>query len=76
MHPALVNREVEIADSLVEASKGRIVAQMENGVYVRTAIIEAILNGRKLNNQTTSFKKNQTALFKRSSFFLHYCKSN
>lgn len=50
MHPALVNREVEIADSLVEASKGRIVAQMENGVYVRTAIIEAILNGRKLNN--------------------------
>lgn len=46
MHPAPVNREVEIADSLVEAPKARIVAQMENGVYVRMAIIEAILNGR------------------------------
>lgn len=46
MHPAPVNREVEIADSLVEAPKARIVAQMENGVYVRMAIIEAIMNGR------------------------------
>ncbi|WP_159583811.1 aspartate carbamoyltransferase catalytic subunit [Streptococcus halichoeri] len=46
MHPAPVNRDVEIADSLVEAEKSRIVRQMTNGVYVRMAIIEAILNGR------------------------------
>ncbi|HGW6357562.1 TPA: aspartate carbamoyltransferase, partial [Escherichia coli] len=43
---APVNRNAEIADSLVEAKKARIVAQMENGVYVRMAILEAILNGR------------------------------
>lgn len=46
MHPAPVNRGVEIADQLVEAPKSRIVAQMQNGVYVRMAIIEAILNGK------------------------------
>ena len=46
MHPAPVNRDVEIADSLVEAPKACIVAQMQNGVFVRMAIIEAILNGK------------------------------
>lgn len=46
MHPAPVNRDVEIADSLVEAPKARIVRQMQNGVYVRMAIIEAILRGK------------------------------
>lgn len=46
MHPAPVYRDVEIADSLVEAPKARIVSQMTNGVFVRMAIIEAILNGR------------------------------
>lgn len=46
MHPAPVNRDVEIADALVEAPKSRIVAQMRNGVYVRMAILEAILEGR------------------------------
>ena len=40
MHPAPVNRDVEIADSLVEAPKARIVAQMQNGVFVRMAIID------------------------------------
>ncbi|KXT78885.1 Aspartate carbamoyltransferase [Streptococcus sp. DD13] len=47
MHPAPVNRDVEIADSLVEAPKSRIVTQMQNGVFVRMAILEAILRGRK-----------------------------
>lgn len=47
MHPAPVNRDVEIADSLVEASQSRIVRQMENGVFVRMAILEAILEGRR-----------------------------
>ncbi|MBM7636078.1 aspartate carbamoyltransferase catalytic subunit [Streptococcus saliviloxodontae] len=46
MHPAPVNRDVEIADRLVEAPKSRIVAQMQNGVYVRMAILEAILKGK------------------------------
>lgn len=47
MHPAPVNRNVEIADSLVEADKSRIVRQMTNGVYVRMAILEAILASRR-----------------------------
>lgn len=47
MHPAPVNRDVEIADHLVEAPKSRIVEQMTNGVFVRMAIIESVLNGRK-----------------------------
>lgn len=46
MHPAPVNRDVEIADSLVEAPKSRIVAQMQNGVFIRMAILEAILRGK------------------------------
>lgn len=46
MHPAPVNRGVEIASHLVEAPKSRIVAQMSNGVYMRMAILEAILNGK------------------------------
>lgn len=47
MHPAPVNRDVEIADTLVEAEKSRIVKQMSNGVFVRMAILEAVLNGRQ-----------------------------
>lgn len=45
MHPAPVNRDVEVADSLVEAEKSRIVRQMTNGVFVRMAILEAIIRG-------------------------------
>lgn len=46
MHPAPVNRDVEIADSLVESLQSRITEQMTNGVFVRMAILEAILNGK------------------------------
>lgn len=46
MHPAPVNRDVEIDDCLVESYKSRIVQQMTNGVYVRMAILEAVLEGR------------------------------
>lgn len=46
MHPAPVNRDVELADKLVEGLQSRIVAQMSNGVYMRMAILEAILEGK------------------------------
>ncbi len=46
MHPAPVNRDVELADSLVECGRSRIVTQMTNGVFARMAILEAVLNGR------------------------------
>ncbi len=42
MHPAPVNRDVEISSKLIESEKSRIVEQMENGVYARMAILEWI----------------------------------
>ncbi|MDV6376777.1 aspartate carbamoyltransferase catalytic subunit [Sporosarcina sp. GW1-11] len=47
MHPAPVNRDVEIADCLIESPQSRIFKQVENGVYIRAAILEIILKGRK-----------------------------
>lgn len=46
IHPAPVNRDVELADELVESLQSRIVAQMSNGVFMRMAILEAILHGK------------------------------
>jgi aspartate carbamoyltransferase catalytic subunit len=43
MHPAPVNRNVEIADELVECEKSRIFKQMENGVYIRMAVLKRAL---------------------------------
>lgn len=40
MHPAPVNRGVEIADELVESAKSRIFDQMRNGVLVRKAVLK------------------------------------
>jgi aspartate carbamoyltransferase catalytic subunit len=44
MHPAPVNRNIEIADNVVECSKSKIFPQMTNGVYVRMAVIYMGLN--------------------------------
>lgn len=40
MHPGPVNRGVEIADNLVECKRSRIFKQMENGVFVRMAVLK------------------------------------
>jgi len=40
LHPAPVNRGVEIADELVEHPQSRIFDQMTNGVFARMAILE------------------------------------
>lgn len=40
MHPAPVNRDVELDDALVECERSRIFKQMTNGVYVRMAALE------------------------------------
>ncbi|WP_144509339.1 aspartate carbamoyltransferase catalytic subunit [Bacillus sp. FJAT-22090] len=47
MHPAPFNRDVEIADELVECERSRILKQTENGVFIRMAVIEMILKGRE-----------------------------
>lgn len=43
MHPAPVNRGVELASELVDAPQSRIFQQMANGVYVRMAMISYLL---------------------------------
>ena len=44
MHPAPFNRNVEIADDIVECDKSRIFKQMKNGVFVRMALLNKVLN--------------------------------
>ncbi|WP_262314641.1 aspartate carbamoyltransferase catalytic subunit [Lacticaseibacillus parakribbianus] len=45
MHPAPVNRGVELASSLVTAPKSRIFTQMHNGVFMRMAMLELVCAG-------------------------------
>jgi len=51
MHPAPVNRNVEIADSLVECKRSRIFKQMENGVFVRMAALKRSLESLEGGNR-------------------------
>jgi aspartate carbamoyltransferase catalytic subunit len=44
MHPAPINRGVEIDSSLVECERSRIFKQIENGVYVRMAVLNWAIN--------------------------------
>lgn len=44
MHPAPINRNVEIDDELVECGRSRIFDQMGNGVPIRMAVIERALS--------------------------------
>lgn len=44
LHPGPVNRDVEIDSKLVESSRSRIFRQMQNGVFIRMAVLIHILN--------------------------------
>ena len=48
MHPAPVNRDVDIASELVEAPKSVIFEQMKNGMFMRQAMIEKIIKDNQL----------------------------
>ena len=48
MHPAPVNRDVEIADSLVEKWKISYIWTNENGMFMRQAILEYIIKKNNL----------------------------
>ena len=52
MHPAPINRGVEIDADLVECKRSRIFKQMENGVFARMAILKHTLvsKGYKFND--------------------------
>src|SRR5690606_30634279 len=45
MHPAPINRGVEIDDELVEFPQSRIFQQMSHGVPIRMAVVERALRG-------------------------------
>ena len=45
LHPAPMNRNVEIGDDVVECEKSRIFKQMENGVFVRIAALNRAVAG-------------------------------
>lgn len=46
MHPAPINRGVEISSECASSSKSRIYKQMTNGVYIRMAVISLVLEGK------------------------------
>lgn len=48
MHPGPINHDVELSGDLVESDKCMFTRQMQNGVFMRMAMIEAVLRGRKL----------------------------
>ncbi|SFH85980.1 aspartate carbamoyltransferase catalytic subunit [Halpernia frigidisoli] len=49
LHPAPINRNVEIDSHLVECDRSRIFKQMENGVFARMAILSDALHQRTKN---------------------------
>lgn len=53
MHPAPINRGAEIADDVVECDKSYIFPQMANGVFMRMAMIEAVLEGDNARDEAT-----------------------
>lgn len=59
MHPAPINRGVEIDTALVECQRSRIFKQMENGVYTRMAIITKMMEEWGISCEP-AFKKYQT----------------
>ncbi|PAV29932.1 aspartate carbamoyltransferase [Virgibacillus profundi] len=61
LHPAPVNRGVEIDSDLVECDRSRIFKQMSNGVFIRMAIITKILTEWGILNEN-SIEKCQTVI--------------
>jgi len=59
LHPAPINRGVEIDSELVEGSRSKIFTQMENGVYVRMAILLTILKQWRVIDES-DLKKHET----------------
>ena len=47
LHPAPVNRDVEIDSDLAEAPKSRIFKQMENGVFTRMSILSQVIENNR-----------------------------
>jgi aspartate carbamoyltransferase catalytic subunit len=57
MHPAPINRGVEIATELVECERSRIFKQMENGLYMRMAVLKRALTNDEGGNAHENITK-------------------
>ncbi len=48
MHPGPVNRDVELSSELVNSSMGSVILeQAKNGVYIRMAVLDMIIGGKR-----------------------------
>ena len=47
MHPQPMNRGIEIASDVADGSQSVIREQVRNGVAVRMAVLEAVVEGRR-----------------------------
>jgi aspartate carbamoyltransferase catalytic subunit len=48
MHPGPYNRGVELTDEVLEDPRSRYVVQVHNGVYVRMAVLEFLINSARV----------------------------
>ncbi|AIF43826.1 aspartate carbamoyltransferase catalytic subunit [Virgibacillus sp. SK37] len=62
LHPAPINRGVEIDSDLVECDRSRIFKQMNNGVFIRMAIMIELLQEWGLLNENIIEKREKTVL--------------
>jgi len=46
MHPGPMNRGVEITDAVADGAQSVILQQVSNGVAVRMAVLDALVNGQ------------------------------
>ncbi|MBD1224497.1 aspartate carbamoyltransferase catalytic subunit [Virgibacillus halodenitrificans] len=62
LHPAPINRGVEIDSDLVECERSRIFKQMNNGVFIRMAIMIELLQEWGLLNENIIEKREKTVI--------------
>ncbi|MFN2335015.1 MAG: aspartate carbamoyltransferase catalytic subunit, partial [Wenzhouxiangellaceae bacterium] len=59
MHPGPVNRNIEIADAVVDGRQSLVLNQVRNGVHARTALFERLLGGQRRDWQTRPRARSQ-----------------
>ncbi|GGJ43535.1 aspartate carbamoyltransferase catalytic subunit [Virgibacillus salexigens] len=62
LHPAPINRGVEIDSDLVECERSRIFKQMNNGVYIRMAIITKLLRAWGISYEANTQKREKVVI--------------
>ena len=54
MHPGPINRGVEIDSEVADSPQSYILQQVENGVFMRMAILESLISGKNVPNASLS----------------------